>query len=361
VRNVACENDRYGFKFELRGKSRSFDPEMRLRAPDGELRTVDVRTLPFLRFEGNEAHSDGLYAMNFGDETDKNPGVHGDRQHPFVVRDLKVWESHYVVRPNLQYFLLDGLDAFNSVYGVYHPDYDAHVYRNVRLNNVNSEPINRGLDDTDEQRGSFTYENLVIENCRIGRDPLIQMSITSPRPGQAGHFKNLVVKNSKSRANVVDLGGGPRNKRIENGVALYFHDYPSPGQTTKVVSTANPEMLKDAEYQPVKDFTGKDARAAAVTGVGFPTLLNPVDDLPPATMIRSVKRVGTKWLVAGVTQDDGEVASVTVNGQAASVTASTPGVVDWQAEVTVGADGVIAAMATDRAGNAEKSGHRLKL
>jgi hypothetical protein len=265
-----------------------------------------------------------------------------------------------VLRPNLQYFLLDGLDAFNSVYGVYHPDYDAHVYRNVRLNNVNSEPINRGLDDTDEQRGSFTYENLVIENCRIGRDPLIQMSITSPRPGQAGHFKNLIVKNSKSRANVVDLGGGPRNKRIENGVALYFHDYPSPGQTTKVVSLANPEMLKDAEYQPVKDFTGKDARAATVTGVAFPTLLNPVDDLPPATMIRSVKRAGAKWLVTGVTQDDGDVATITVNGQPASVTTSTPGIVDWRAEVAAAPDGVITAAATDRAGNSEKTAHRLR-
>ena len=33
------------------------------------------------------------------------------------------------------------------VYGVYHPDYDAHVYRNIHFNNIVSEPINRGHDD----------------------------------------------------------------------------------------------------------------------------------------------------------------------------------------------------------------------
>jgi hypothetical protein len=119
-------------------------------------------------------------------------------------------------------------------------------------------------------------------------------------------------------------------------------------------------MLKDAEYQSVKDFTGKDTRAATVTGVDFPTLLNPVDDLPPATLIRSVKRSGATWLVSGVTQDDGDVASVTVNGQVAHVTGSTPGVVDWQAEVTVGANGIISAAAIDRTGNSEKTGHTLK-
>jgi hypothetical protein len=359
VRNVSCENDRYGFKFELRGKSRAFDPELRLRTPDGQLRTVDVRTLPFLRFEANESHSDGLYAMNFGDETDKNPGVRGDRQHPFVVRNLKVWESHYCVRPNLQYFLLDGLDAKDSVYGVYHPDYDAHVYRNVRLDNLNSEPINRGLDDDDEQRGSFTYDNLTIENCRVGRDPLIQMAVTSPRAAQAGHFRNLVVKNSRSRANVVDLGGGPRNKHVDNPVAYYFHGYPSPGQTTKVVSAKNAAADTPAEggYAPVKDFTGKDVRAAVVTGVEFPTLLTPVDDLPPATLIRSIRRRGDTWTVRGVTQDNGDVATVTVNGRPATVTASTPGLADWQAEIDPAA--VIVATATDRAGNTEKTAHRL--
>jgi hypothetical protein len=359
VRNVACENDRYGFKFELRGKSHRFDPEMRLRMPDGEQRTVDVRTLPFIRFEENEAHCDGLYAMNLGDESNKNPSVHGDREHPFIARNLKIWESHYALRPNLQYFLMDGLVAWNGVYGIYNPDYDAHVYRNIHFDHVSSEPINRGLDDTDEQRGTFTYENVLVENCRTGRDPIIQMSITSPRPGQSGHFKNLVVKNCKSNANVVDLGGGPRNTHIANGVAYYFHDYFAQGQTTKIVSPKNPEMMKDAEYQPIKDFTGKDVRAATVQGVEFPTLLNPVDDLPPASLIRSVRKADGKLIVTGLSEDNGEIATVTVNGQPATLTNFSAGIAEWQAEIAPPTDGQISAQATDRAGNTEKTVHRL--
>jgi hypothetical protein len=273
---------------------------------------------------------------------------------------LKVWESHYVLRPNLQYFLMDGLDAWNSVYGVYHPDYDAHVYRNLHFNNVVSEPINRGLDDVDEQRGSFTYENVTIENCRIGRDPIIQMSITSPHPGQAGHFKNLVLKNCKSNANMVDLGGGPRNTKIANGVAYYFHDYPSAGQVTKVVSPRNPEMLRDGEYAPIRGFTGKDAVGATVDGVAFPVLLAPVVDVPPATMSGSVRRgEDGKLMVTGLTQDNGEVAQVNVNGLPARVITSSCDLAEWSARIDAPADGQVAAFATDRAGNVEKTVHRV--
>ncbi len=359
TRNVSCENDRYGFKFELRGKSAGFDPMTPLRQPDGSIKNIDIRTLPFLRFEENEAHCDGLYAMNFGDESNKNPSVHGDREHPFIVRNLKIWESHYVLRPNLQYFLLDGLDAYNGVYGVYNPDYDAHVYRHIHMNNIVSEPINRGLDDTDEQRGTFTYEDVLVENCRTGRDPIIQMSVTSPRPGQAGHFRNLTIKNCRSNSNIVDLGGGPRNKTVQNGVTYYFHDYLKAGEVTRVESVRTPGASEGAEYASIKGFTGKDVRAAQVKGVEFPTLLNPVDDLPPATMITSAVLRGGKVLVTGVTQDNGEVAEVKVNGVAARVVGMRAGVTDWSVEIDRPGDGVITAAAKDGAGNVEKMGARV--
>ncbi|MEZ0264908.1 MAG: hypothetical protein ACAI43_09290, partial [Phycisphaerae bacterium] len=282
----------------------------------------------------------------------------GDVNHPFIARNLKVWEAHYVLRPQLQYFLMDGLTVHEAVYGVYHPDYDAHVYRNVRMSKVNSEPINRGLDDTDEQRGTFTYENVTFEDCRGGRDPLIQMALSSPRAGQAGHFKNVVVRNSRSANNVVDLGGGPRNKTPEHPVVYYFHDYPAAGQTTKVVHAADPAVSQaGAEFQPVKDFTGKSVRAAKVKSVGFPTLLTPVDDVPPATMIRSVTRTGDKLRVTGVTHDNGDLAQVTVNGQPASVVSTSAGITDWQVEIAAPADGKVTATSKDATGNLEQMPH----
>ena len=61
----------------------------------------------------------------------------------------------------------------------------------------------------------------------------------------------------------------------------------------------------------------------------------PVDDLPPATMIRSVRRDGGKIIVSGVTTDNGEIASVTVNGKPAKFMTSAPGVVDWTIAIGV--------------------------
>ena len=87
---------------------------------------------------------------------------------------------------------MDGLTINHAVYGVYHPDYANHVYRNIYLNTVISEPINRGHDDESIQYGSFTYENLTLENCHSGSNPPIQLTCTSPLPGQSGHFQNVV-------------------------------------------------------------------------------------------------------------------------------------------------------------------------
>lgn len=357
TRNVACENDEYGFRYEIT-KASNFDPTLRVRQPDGSIERRDVRTIPFFRFEDNESHSEGLYSFNFGD--DRNGSVHGDREHPFIARNLRAWETHYVLRPNLQYFLMDGLTVHHGVYGVYHPDYDAHVYRNIYFDNVNSEPINRGHDDESIQYGTFTYDNLTILNSRIGRDPLIQMACTSPLPGQAGHFRNVTIRNSESRqAKVVDLGGGPRNPKLEYPVAYYFYDFFAPRRTTKVVSVKFTDLLTSADFKSVDGFTGPDVRAADVTGVEFPTLLEPVDDLPPATIITSIRKHEGKVRVRGVSHDNGEIAAVIVNGNPARALTHHAGVVDWEIEIDRPANGIIEAMATDKAGQNEIVSHRL--
>jgi hypothetical protein len=357
TRNVACENDQYGYHFEIAKRS-NFNPELNTLQPNGERARVDVRKIPFLRFEDNESHSEGLYSFNFGD--DVNGSVGGDREHPFIARNLRAWETHYVMRPNLSHFLLDGLTVSNGVYGIYHPDYDAHVYRNISFTQVGSEPINRGHDDESIQHGDFTYENVQLINCRSGRDPLIQMACTSPKAGTAGHFRNVSWPGSESRAGkVVDLGGGPRNDKLEHAVTYFFHGYPAAGEVTKVVSTKFP-AAGSAGFASVEKFTGKDVRAAKSAPVSFPQLLTPVDDLPPATVITSArKQADGKLLVRGVTHDNGEVADVTVNGQRAKILTQHAGVADW--ELTLTAAKELTATARDRAGNAERNGHKLTL
>jgi Tfp pilus assembly protein PilN len=113
-------------------------------------------------------------------------------------------------------------------------------------------------------------------------------------------------------------------------------------------------MLADADYQSVKGFTGKDAVAAKVSGVGFPTLLEPIDDLPPATMIRSVRKQNGKLIVTGLSQDNEQVAAISVNGVTATTLSATAGVTEWRAEIEAPADGIIAASAIDCAGNVKE-------
>lgn len=351
TRNVACENHRYGFRFEI-GKVRGKPPVLVLRQPDGTTAEQDVRTIPFLRFDSNESHSEGLYSFFFGD--DPAGSVKGDRKHPFIARNLFAWQTHYAMRPSVSHFLMEKLYVERAAYGVYHPDYDAHVYRDIRISRVGAEPINRGHDDESIQFGSFTYDGLSIENC--AGMPLIQLSCTAPIDGLSGHFKNLKVTPTKARQQrVVDLGVGPilRDKDLKRGVAYYFHEA-DPAKTRRVVSVKFPRLMDGAEYKAIEGFTGKNVRAAEVSGVTFPQLLDPVDDLPPATMITASRKHGGKHVVRGVTQDNGEVVSVIVNGKAAKLTSGGAGVVDW--EVVVDDGGELSAVATDAAGNVERTG-----
>lgn len=355
TRNVACENDRYGFRFEI-AKIGGDAPVMGLRMPEGHIEDRDVRSVPFLRFEDNESHSEGLYSFFFGD--DPAGSVYGDREHPFIARSLRAWSTHYALRPSVAFFLMEKLDIVQAAYGVYHPDYNGHVYRDVRLVAVNAEPINRGHDDESIQFGSFTYDGLVLDRCP--GQPLIQLSCTAPVDGLAGHFRNMKVIPVEGRNHTVDLGIGPilADKELDKGVAYYFHESAGgeAGTAVRVVSTKFPALMNDGQaYEEIEGFTGPQVRAAQVEGVEFPTLLEPVDDLPPATLITSVRREGEKLLVRGVTQDNGEVAGVEVNGAGAKILSSHAGVADWEIKLdAAAAPGAITAHSTDAAGNIEK-------
>ena len=352
TRNVACENDKYGYRFEI-AKRTNFDPVLNIRMPNGEREARDIREIPFYRFESNESHSEGLYSFNFGD--DRYPSVHGDREHPFIARNLTAWDTHYAFRPDVQFLLLEGLKVNGAAYGVYHPDYDAHVYRDIRLARISAEPINRGLDDDSVQHGSFTYDGLTIENSHIGRDPLIQMACTSPQNKAEGHFRNVTLAGNKpGRGKIVDLGGGPRNDELQNPVAYYFHDYPVAKTITKVMSAKFPDRLT-ADFQEIPDFTGRDVRAARTEGIAFPQLLDPVDDLPPATLITAVERLDDgRARVRGLTHDNGEIAEVKVNGTAAKLQPITGGIVEWTITLPIAVGERIIAEASDAAGNRER-------
>ncbi|HJT79516.1 MAG TPA: G8 domain-containing protein [Gemmataceae bacterium] len=363
TRNVSCENEQYGYRFEATRTS-GFSTVLPVRQPDGTRRPVDIRTLPFVRFEGNEAHCDGLYGLNLGEGVDR---VGPDTRHPFVLRDTTLWEVHYAFRPQSPSVLVEGMRIWRGEYGVYHPNYDHHVYRDVYIGKTETEPFNRGHDDDSVQYGPLAVDGLTFDHIRSGDYmPLIQISDDNPTGRAVSHFRNVRLLDwtgSPHRA-LVNLGGGPRPvPKTAKGVPIYIHDYFGPGRDAKVVSTRTHELKDDGlDYKEVPLLTGDESRAAEVHGVAFPSLLDPVDDLPPATAITYVGPLeGGRLVVRGTTSDNGTVKRVRVNGQEARALAAD--FAEWEAVLTGIRRGTVrlVAGAEDGAGNVEKTPHVVRV
>ncbi len=353
TRNVAVENDRYGFRYEATQGSQ-LKLTFPIRQPDGSRKLTDIRTLPFVRFDDNECHCDGLYGFNLGEGVNR---VGPDAQHPFIIRNMKIWATHYAFRVQTPSVLVDGM-KIQSNYGVYHPNFDNHVYKNLSIDSTNTEPFNRGHDDLSIQFGGLTVENLTFDNIRSGAGmPLVQISDHNPTGAGITHLKNVKVANWKTTkgAAMVNLGGGPRPEpKTEKGVPIYLHDYFGPGKHAMVVSTRSPEYKADPKgYREEAKLTGDESRVKEVSNVVFPKLLDPIDDLPPTTVITHVLKTGSKLTVRGTTADNGAVTTVTVNGQAARALA--PNFAEWEIEIAEAKE--LRAHAEDAAGNVEKTPH----
>jgi hypothetical protein len=356
TRNVACENDRYGYRFEATAGS-SFKPTLPIMQPDGSRRPVDIRTLPFVRFDDNEAHADALYGFNLGEGVNR---VGPDARHPFIIRRMKLWDVHYAFRPQSPCVLALDMHIDRSIYGVYHPNYDHHVYKDLVINGDGSEPFNRGHDDLSTQYGPLTVDGLFFTGVRGYPDsiPLIQISDNNPTGKAVSHFRNIkVVRLGNTRRPVVDLGGGARvTPETPHGVPIYLHDYYGPGRDAKVEAINARDFAADGlKYHAEPPFTGREARVVEVHDVAFPKLLDPVDDLPPITVITHVRRDGGKVLVCGTTSDNGTVKRVMVNGREAR--ALSDNFAEWEIALEGAAALRLEAHAEDAAGNVERRAH----
>ena len=182
------------------------------------------------------------------------------------------------------------------------------------------------------------------------------------------HFRNVVVgppstpkgqPGPRGTRPAFNRGGTVRvDPIVAKGVPYYIHDYYGAGRHAKVVSTKAADLLKDGNtYRAQAPLTGDESVVAEVNDLAWPQLLNPVDDLPPATIILSVRRQKDQLLVKGVSHDNGVIRSVTVNGQAAKLDTIQAGLVDWTALLPLPRDGRVVAAAVDEAGNRETLAH----
>jgi hypothetical protein len=284
TRNVAVECRQYGFRLDATPKAgvvelqeavvknlkygdpkAAFDLVMKVRQPDGSRKDVDIRTLPFIRFEDNESHSNNFWGLNLGQV---NGGVGPEATTPHVVRNMKIWAVIGGLGVEAPCVLIDGMTIHEATYGVRDSIYKAQDYRHVSINSRN--------------RTITTEEQYVA--------------------------------------------GGNSSRHRQPGWPMGTGD-------------------GGAKYQSPEIEVAK---------------LNPIDKLPPMTVITHVRKDGTNLIVRGTTSDNSELASVSVNGRPARL-------LDRYGSWEVTLDGVksgllsLSATAKDVHGNEEATPHQWKV
>jgi hypothetical protein len=275
---------------------------------------------------------------------------------------MKIWEIHYAFRPQVPALLVENMRIHRAAYGIYHPNYDNHVYKDLLISQTDTEPFNRGHDDFSVQYGKLAVDGLTFDGNHNSSMPLIQISDDNPTGRAESHFRNVKVIDRKdgNRRALVNLGGGPRpTPKTEKGVPIVLHDWYGPGRHARVVSTRSKEFKTDGlDYKAEVPLTGDESRVAEVKNIVFPNLLSPIDDLPPTTVITHVGRLtGGKVIVRGSAADNGTITKVTVNGVDAK--ALTANFAQWEATLEGLKPGTLqlTAKAEDVAGNVEKTPH----
>ncbi len=379
TRNVATENEEYGYRYDCQMTGR-FDCTLPVRQPDGTAKKVDVRTIPIWRFEDNEAHTEGFYGLVVAANGNSQPDspIHDakglerirnldwtgpDPAHPHVIRNLSIWNAHYAFRPHSPNMLMENVRLHGAAYGIYRPAFENHVYRNLHISQMAAEPFNRGMDDASAQQGSITVDGLTFEHGYGNHStPLVQISDVNLSGSAETHFRNVEVIRPEKFADrwpLFNRGVGPRVPPVTNGVPVFLHDYFGAGQHVKVASVAAEDLMGDgSSYEEIPGLTGDEARAARVRDVTWPDLLPMVDDEPPASIILSALAVGDQVEIRGISHDNGTIEAVAVNGHPADFVASQAGVVDWRLRIARPADGMLEATATDDSGNVELTPHR---
>ena len=175
---------------------------------------------------------------------------------------MKIWEVHYAFRPQSPSVYVDNMRIWRCTYGVYHPNYDDHYYKDLYIGDTIDEPFNRGHDDDSIQYGLLVVDGLTFDKTTDNDIPMIQISDTNATGKAVSHFRNVKVINRADGGQraLVNLGGGLRPEpKSTAGVPIYLHDWYGPGKTAKIVSIKARELKTDGlAYKQDLPLTGDD-------------------------------------------------------------------------------------------------------
>jgi hypothetical protein len=244
-------------------------------------------------------------------------GVGPDVKHPFVLRNTKLWNNFWAFRPGSPSVLVEGMDMYQGRYGLYRPVYDRHAYAGLTIAQI-------------ENPHSFVQ----------GETP---KGFALPGPSAAGNqlpagAVRIAVEAAKASERRKDSTAKPAE----------------PAKRAVAVQVPFTPLIMN----PLVPTPGLPDVSAA--SADFPAPLQPVDDLPPTTVITHASNTEPgKLTVRGTTADGGAVKRVSVNGKEAR--SLRPNFAEWEVVLAVPEGGLtLTASAEDAAGNVETTPHQLK-
>jgi hypothetical protein len=370
INNVAAENDDFGFLYEMRKVNyydgATFTSPRHVDAPmlneSGSTTLTRINTIPFFQFKNNESHADHHWSFQ----------VRGGKwtlDKPTILKNSKIWTSHYPITIKSDGVLVDGLTVDNSNYGL---------------------DIKANYDGDKRQTDNITFRNTHINLASVN-------AILLTPAGKNVNFVNCSIKASGGKiwlpnfshdypAQVVFDGftedyTGPFIKERDNKPTssftsvTWFNNRYGSNSAAKVVLADRASGLGDGlTYGVDSDLTmtsiDNDPLRAITTNNTNYTIPVQVDDLKPATVITSFGG-GTKvrdavitsgqLVVEGTSSDNGTITSVKVNG--VSATALESDFSKWRVVLSGLSAGAytVTAHATDAAGNIETNPHSVNL
>jgi hypothetical protein len=339
--------------------------------PDGSRQIVDIRRMSGGLIKDLEVHSHWGWG----------PWIVRGRypeDEPLVFENTHVWNTHYSIDISGDNVVFDGVKVTDTSYGFYNLYPGPHLVKNATMVKVSPHGAfmtYRG------GHGTFLYDDIKIESSRL----VFRMNAKT-ETGANGepiqiHARNVTVLNPvftdrSGRKRAAWIGTESNAVRADPLLMFVHHDlFGSDADGVFLPlkqSTAQlgiPPGLTFVRAHPTRDDNGVSLEGRgdiqyAMGNVPWPSspLENPVDRVPPATIILAPQRnetvsiAGDALEVCGVAVDQFGIASVQVNGVEATVDRNG---YDWCATLTGLSQGPleITAVATDNSGHVELTPH----
>lgn len=263
TRNVAVECAEYGYRFDVK-KTADYDPIRPIRQPDGSTKMQDVRILPFVRFQGNEAHTMKFFCLNLRGVTRPERGLDFYSQgqdlsreareampepgRPFWLRDFRAWEANWSLHLGTTGVFVDGLDSFRSDVAIWRSIMDGSGFRrmtsrDMRVNDIHN-PLSSGYMPSEEDGGRGAFRG--VSSFRDDLPP-VTMITEVVRDGNVVHVRGSTADASDVRSVVVN---GRPARSVRDAYAEWEAVLDAPAADPVQVSASAVDVNGHAEKTP---------------------------------------------------------------------------------------------------------------